>query len=191
MSKKSNLNYLIRISLFGAIALILTFFEIASPIDFLKFDLSDLPALVGACVLGPLAGVIIEALKNILNLLIEGSVTISIGEWANFLIGSAFVVPVGLWYKKNKNIKGVIVGLVLGTLSMALVGALMNYYVLLPAYSQYLVMDTYTAVFKGITSFETLVLYGITPFNIVKGILVGTVFAVSYKFVVPPLEKIS
>ncbi len=67
----------------------------------------------------------------------------------------------------------------------------MNYYFLLPAYSKYLDIDTYTEVFRGITNFETLVIYGIVPFNIVKALLVGSIYAISYKFIVPPLEKMS
>lgn len=191
MSRKSNLNYLIKIALFSAVATVLMLFEISSPIDFLKFDFSDVAALIGAFVLGPLAGVIIELLKNILNVIIQGTVTLTIGEWANFIIGSAFVLPAALVYRKSKTFKGAVLGLIVGTVSMTLIGAFMNLYVLLPAYSQYIFMDTYTAVFGGIKSFETLVLFGVVPFNIVKGILTSIVLLVSYKFIVPPLMKLS
>ena len=191
MSKKTNLNYLVKIALFSAVATVGMLFEVVSPIDFLKFDLSDVPATIGAFVLGPVAGVIIEFMKNILKLIVKGTMTMTIGEWANFIIGSSFVFPAALYYKKDKTFKGAAIGVTLGVISMTVIGAVMNYYVLLPAYSQYIFMETYTAVFGGITGFKTLVLFGVVPFNIVKGILTSTVVLLSYKFIVPPLMRIS
>lgn len=189
MERKSNLNYLIKIALFSAVATVLMLFEIPSPIDFLKFDFSDLAALIGGFLLGPLAGVLIELLKNILNLLIEGTLTLTIGEIANFLIGSAFVFPAALIYRKRKDFKGAAFGVVVGTISMTLIGAAMNLYVLLPAYSEYIFMDTYTAVFSGIKSFETLVLFGVVPFNIVKGVIISVIMLLTYRFIIPQLSK--
>lgn len=190
MSRKSNLSYLIKVALFSAVATVLMLFEISSPIDFLKFDFSDIAALVGAFVLGPVAGVLIELLKNLLNVLLQGTVTLTIGEWANFLIGTAFVLPAAIVFKKDKSFRGAFIGVAVGTLSMTFAGALMNLYVLLPAYSKYIFMDTYTAVFSGIKDFKTLVLFGVVPFNLVKGILISIITLLSYKFIVPPLNKI-
>ncbi|MBN2796307.1 MAG: ECF transporter S component [Clostridia bacterium] len=189
MKRKSNLNYLIKVALFSAVATVIMLFEIPSPIDFLKFDFSDLAALIGAFLLGPIAGVLIEALKNLLNLLIQGTITIGIGEIANFLIGTAFVLPASWLYMKNKSFKGAVIGVVVGTVSMTVIGALMNLYVLLPAYSEYIFMDTYTAVFSGIKSFETLVLFGVVPFNIVKGTIISVIMLLTYRFIIPQLSK--
>lgn len=116
------LNKMIKISLLAVIAFLLMLIEIALPIfpSFLKIDLSDLPVLIGSFVLGPIAGVTIELIKNIIHLLMLGS-TGGIGELANFVVGGTFAAVAGFIYSKNKTNVGAIIGLVVGVLAMTLV----------------------------------------------------------------------
>jgi riboflavin transporter FmnP len=160
---------------------------------FLKFDLSDVPALLGGFALGPLAGTVIELIKNLLFLFIKGTTTGGVGELANFVIGTAWVVPAAIIYRKNKTKKNAIKALVAGAVSMVVAAALLNYFVMLPLYAKIMPIEAIiamgSAVNPNIVSFETLVLFGITPFNIFKTSIVSVVTALMYKKVSPVLHK--
>ncbi|QAA31457.1 ECF transporter S component [Clostridium manihotivorum] len=177
------LNSQIKIALLGAIAFLLMFLEfpILPAAPFLKMDLSDLPALMGTFALGPVAGVAIELIKNILHVLIKGSGTALAGELANFTIGTVWVVVTGLIYKVNKTTKGAIIGLVLGTLALTVAGILGNYYVFMPLYN-------HVAPILDKANMKYLLTI-ITPFNLIKGCGVSIVTLVLYKRLSPILNK--
>ncbi len=105
--KSSKLNKLVKISVLGTIGFLLMFIEIPIPIfpEFLKIDISDIPALVGGFALGPVAGILIEFMKNILHGIFKGS-TVFVGEIANFLVGSVLVGISAYIYKRDKTKKG-------------------------------------------------------------------------------------
>ena len=192
-TKRMSVSKMTKIAMLSVLAFVLMQFELMLPMfpSFLKIDVSDLPALVGAFAMGPLAGVAIEAVKNLLHLLQTS--TGGVGELANFAIGSAIVVPAALIYKRHKSKKSAIVGLAVGTIIMAVVGALANYFVLIPFYSAFMPIDAIiglgTAVNPSIINLWTLVLYGIVPFNIVKGIILSILTLVLYKRISPILHK--
>lgn len=201
MSRKTNLNYLIKIALIGAIAGIIMLLKTPLAIfpNYLEIDISDVPAVIGAFVLGPVAGILIEAVKIGVNLILTGTKTVGIGELANFLIGVSFVLPAGLIYKKGKTINSAIIGMIVGAISMVIAGALLNYFVLLPFYAKaynmrvmdFVEMAQILPVFgKLINSKWDLIIFGISTFNIVKGAVITIATAIMYKFIVPPLIKI-
>ena len=99
--------------------------------EFYKFDFSDLPAIIGSFALGPVAGVSIEALKNLLKILFVGSKTNYIGELANFGVGVCYVLPASLLYYYRKTKKRAVAGLALSTVICVTVGSLLNAFVLL------------------------------------------------------------
>lgn len=177
----SKLNVQIKIALLGTIAFLLMFLEfpILPAAPFLKIDFSDLPALLGTFALGPIAGIVIELIKNILHVLIKGSSTALIGELANFVIGSVWVVVAGFIYKRNRTIKGAIIGLVLGTIALTIAGLLGNYYVFLPLYNK--IVPSLSA--EIINYLVTIIL----PFNLIKGVGVSIVTLGLYKKVSPIL----
>lgn len=107
MNRNKKLNISIKIGILSAIGVILMFFQIpiVPAFPWLQIDLSDIPALIGGFAFGPLAGIIIEALKNILHILVSGSSTGGVGEIANFLIGVSFVWPASYIYNKEKRRK--------------------------------------------------------------------------------------
>ena len=91
-------------------------FQFQSCRAFIKFDFSDLPALIGAFAYGPLAGVIVEFIKNLLHCTVTQSFTV--GELSNFILGAVFTGTAGLIYKKNKTKRGAIIGAIVGSVVM-------------------------------------------------------------------------
>ncbi|MBL4935767.1 ECF transporter S component [Clostridium sp. YIM B02515] len=195
--KNKKLNTLVKISLLGAMAFILMFFEFRLPLfpDFLKIDISDVPALLGAFALGPVEGVIIELLKNILHGAIKGSDSMWVGELANFLIGSAYVYAAGFVYKRNKSRKTAIQGILFGTISAILVASIFNYYVLIPFYAVLFHIDInaiismVTKVNPKVTSLWTYILWAVIPFNAIKGFVIAAITVPVYKKVSPIFHK--
>ena len=181
-TKTLHTNRFIKLSLLSAIAVILMYidFPVIPIFPWLKIDLSDVPALMGAFAFGPLAGVIIELMKNLLILIVKGTGTGFVGEFANFLVGVALVWPAALVYKKNKTKKTAILGMVLGVLCIEVVGILANVYLLLPAYGM--------AMSKA--ELMQYVTVGLIPFNGIKSILVCGITYALYKKVSVSIFKV-
>lgn len=203
--KKMELSTLLRISLLGAISFVLMQFDfsIGFAPAFYKMDISDLPPLIGAFAMGPLAGILIELVKNALH--VFQSSTGGIGEIANFISGGLFVGVAGFIYQRNKTRKNAIIGMAIGTLIMSVVGSILNYYVLIPVFSKVyglpvkdivaMAQGVYNGVFVPvglklgmsdtirdvIMTKKTLVMYMVFPFNIVKGLLVSVITIPLYK----------
>ena len=193
-----NTRVMVKISVLGVIAFILMFFELAlvwlAP-PFMKLDISDLPALIGAFSLGPMAGVIIQLLKNLLNLLVEGSTTGGVGELANFIVGSAFVYTAGAIYYKKRDFKNAIIGLGVGTIVMTIVISFANYYFIFPFYAKLFglpiddLVGMGTAINGRIVDMKSMVIYAIVPFNLLKGLVLSALTILIYKRVSPILHK--
>lgn len=182
----SSTNSLVKISLLSVIAYVLMLIELPIPLfpAFLKIDLSDMPALIGAFALGPVAGVMIELIKNLLHLITKTS-TGGVGELANFLIGASMVIPAGIFYARSKKKSTALIGMLIGTALMAVVGALANYYILIPFYAKMMPIDQIiawsAAANTAITDLKTLILYAVVPFNLLKGVVVSIFTILIYK----------
>ncbi|MBU3875213.1 ECF transporter S component [Faecalicatena sp. AGMB00832] len=182
-----------QVSMLSAIATVLMLFEIPLPFApaFYEIDFSEVPVLVGCFVMGPLAGAVIELVKILLNLVINGTMTAGVGEAANFLIGCALCVPAGLIYKRNRTRKTAIIGMLTGTVFMTIIGCVLNAYILLPTYATAFGMpldslvEMGTAVNSHITSLSTFVLFAVGPFNLLKGVLVSLIVFLIYKKISP------
>ena len=183
--------YLVQIGMLAGIAVVLMLFDIPLPFapSFYQIDLSELPVLIGAFAMGPMAGVLIELIKVLLNLVINGTDTAFVGEFANFLIGCALIVPAALVYQRKKTRKSAVIGMTLGTIVMAAVGGVINAYVLLPAYSAAFgipidgLVEMGAAVNRAITSLPTFCLFAVVPFNLVKGLVVSVITLLLYKHI--------
>lgn len=182
-----------QISMLSAIAIVLMLFQMPLPFtpSFYQIDFSEVPVLVGAFVMGPLAGVVIELVKILLNFVVNGTSTAGVGEAANFLVGCALCIPAGIIYKRNKTRKGALIGLAAGTITMTVVGCVLNAFVLLPVYAKAFQMpiatliEMGTAVNKGISGMSTFILYAVAPFNLLKGALVSFIVLLIYKKISP------
>jgi len=161
--------------------------------EFLKFDFSDLPALITAFTVGPVYGVIVEAIKNIIML--PMTKTVYVGELANFTIGSIFVFSAGLIYKIKPTRKTALVGMLSGTAIFTVSAAFINYFFMIPFFAELFIKDPsmdiqqktavivsmFTAVFPFIKDLFSAVLFSIVPFNILKGIVISTITFIVYK----------
>ena len=195
-TKKVNVRYMVQCGMLGGVATLLMLFEIPlwfAP-SFYEIDLSEVAVLVGTFAMGPLAGIVIETIKILLNFILNGTVTAGVGELANLLFGISLVVPAGIIYGRNKTRKGATVGLVVGTIIMTLVGAFMNAYILLPVYATAFGMPLETIVGMGtavnpaITGLGSFILLAVVPFNILKGVIVSLITLLIYKKLSPILK---
>lgn len=183
----ANVRNLVKIGILSAIAVVLMFIEFPLPLfpAFLKIDVSDLPALIGGFALGPVAGIFIELMKNILHILLKGTSTGGVGELANFLIGIGFVVPASVIYLMNKTKKGALWGMLAGTVVMGIFGAFANYYIIIPLYQKIMPLDAIINMAAqanpGIVDVKTYVLYAVIPFNAIKSIIISALTLLLYK----------
>ena len=180
---------LVKISILSAIGYILMFISVPLPMlfpEFLKIDISDLTALLGGISLGPMAGVTIAFLKNLLQFVTGMSTTGGVGEFANFLIGGSFVFTVSYIYSKKRELSGVIIGLLAGIVVMTIVGCVSNYFIILPFYQTIgwpidAVVAMGAAINPTIDSKISFVIWMIAPFNILKSGLMSLLTLPMYK----------
>ena len=179
-------------ALLSAIAFILAYFEFPVPLSpaFARMDFSDFPALIGAFAFGPISGVLIELVKNSLQLF--STSTGCVGELANFLMGAAYVVTAGLVYKRHKTKRLAWIAGISGSVAMGIVAALTNYFILLPLFEQFMPLDQLIASFGEFIPFiQTkldVVLYNAFPFNLIKGLVITVVTMLVYKRLRPILK---
>ncbi len=179
-------------AMLSAIAFVLMFLDFSVPImpPFIKMDLSDLPELIGAFAMGPVSGVVICLIKNLLHLLI--STTGGVGELSNFLLGACFVLPAGLVYRKWKGKKSAILGALLGAALMAIVSIISNYYIVYPFYYNFMAKDAilaaYQAIIPGVDSILQCLIVFNAPFTLVKGLFSVLITVLIYKHISPFLK---
>ena len=176
-----------QIGILSAIAYLLRFFEIPLPIfpPFLRIDLSDVVAVFGGISMGPVAGFVIVVVKNLLQA-ITGSTTGGVGEFANILIAGPYVLMICLFCKKVKSYKNVLIGAVLGTIAMAIVGAVVDYFIVFPLYAKVMVpmeviIQMGTVLNPRVTDLFSFMIWLVVPFNIVKGAIMTVVILPLYK----------
>ena len=192
-----NVKTMTKIAILGVISFVfmLLDFPLWFTPPFLKFDISDLPSLIGAFALGPMAGVLVQLIKNLLKLLLAGTSTAAVGELANFVVGSVFAYTAGLIYYKEKTFKNAIKGLVLGVIAMTVVISFANYYIMIPFYSKAYglplekIIEMSTAVNKYVVDLKTLIIFAVVPFNLLKGLVTSILTVLLYKRISPILKK--
>ena len=193
MSKENkNTRLIAGCGMLTAVAFVLQYIEISIPFipSFIKLDFSDLPELIGAFAYGPLAGVIIALLKNLIH--IPFGSTSGVGELSNFLLGAVFAGVAGLIYKKHKTMKGALVGGIVGALCMAAVSFPSNLFIVYPFYYNFMpkevVLQAYQAIVPSMKSIEQSLLIFNLPFTFIKGILCVIISMLIYKPLSPVLH---
>ena len=167
-------------AMLSAIAFVLMFLEFSVPVmpPFIKMDLSDLPELIGAFAMGPVSGVAICLIKNLLHLL-----------------GVCFVLPAGLVYRKWKGRKSAVLGALLGAILMAVVSIISNYYIVYPFYYNFMskdaILSAYQAILPGVDSILQCLIVFNTPFTLVKGLFSVVITVLIYKHISPFLKGIN
>ncbi len=179
-NRKNSIRYITKIGILSAMAAVLMLIEF--PLAFLappfyKLDLSEVPILIGSFAMGPWAGVLMELLKNLIHIIVPGTSTGFVGELANFITGCAYVLPAAIFYRTKKTRKNALVGMLVGAASLAVIGSLLNYFFLIPAFSVIYgipldaIVEMGQAVYPAVTDLSMLVVLCVAPFNFVKGII--------------------
>ncbi|MFR6065779.1 MAG: ECF transporter S component [Eubacterium sp.] len=179
-------------AMLSAIGIILQFVEVSVPVvpSFIKLDFSDLPGFIGAIVCGPVAGVVITLIRNVVHIATGSSA--GIGELSNFVLSASFVLTAGLIYKKMPSIKGVAIGGIVGAIVMGIVSLPFNNFVIYPLYYSVMglpkeaILDMYQVIRPSTESIEEALLVFNVPFTIVKGLISVVFTCIIYK----PLEKL-
>lgn len=193
--QKQNIRNIAVTAIMGAIGFVLMMLDF--PISFLipsfiKFDFSELPALITAFSLGPWWGVLVCFIKNALHLFV--GTTAGVGELSNFVLGAIFVYAAGVVYKKNKTRRGALIGALVGAALMAVISIATNYFFVYPIYAKMLIpMDAIVGMYSALLPFvdnllEALLIFNL-PFNLAKGLIDAAVCFLIYKKLSPILKS--
>ncbi len=183
---------LTRCGLLSAMAVILFYIEIPV-VAFYKLDLSTLPAILAGFAMGPIQGLAVIIVKNLVHML--GTSTACVGELADILMSCAFVIPASLYYRRHKNRKSALMAMLIGSAFMVVVSVLVNYFILIPAYQVLMnlplevIIGMGQKVFGFIDTTVELVLAITAPFNVLKAVVLSVVTYLLYKRVSPLLHQ--
>ena len=194
-TKKFNIKSLAVVAIMGAIGFILMVLEFPMPFlipPFIKFDFSELPAIITAFALGPIQGIIVCLIKNLLHLFITTSA--GVGELSNFILGAIFVGTAGIIYRYKKTRSGALIGSIVGALLMAVISVVSNYFVVYPAYVTLygMPMEAIIGMYKALlpasdTLLKSLLIFNL-PFTFAKGMIDALICFVVYKKLSPILK---
>lgn len=193
-SKSFSLDRLVKVGILAALAYVLMFVQMPIPIapPFMKLDLADVPALIGGFAMGPWYGVLIQLIKNVLNL--SKTMTGGVGELSNFIVGSTYVLVSAYIYKNKKTKKTSIIALAFGVLAMTALATLSNAFIVFPVYGKVMHMDleAFAGMVGGnglVNNYFTLMVFSIAPFNIIKGTVEAVVTELIYKRISPIIKS--
>lgn len=182
---KKQARYLAMTAILSAMATVLMMVSFSVPLvpSFLKMDLSEMPALIASLSMGPWSGVLVCLIKNLINL--PMTTTGGVGELANFLLGVAFVVPAGLFYRLRKDRRGALIATLSACLIMAAISVPVNYFLTYPVYAKLMPLEViigmYQAILPGADGLlECLLIFNV-PFTLVRGFLDVAVTFLIYK----------
>ena len=185
---------LVMTAMLSAIAFILMFLNFSVPFmpSFIKLDISELPALIGSFSLGPVYGVVICLVKNLLNLMRTS--TGGVGELSNFLLGAMFVFPAGLIYQRMKSRKGAIIGSLVGAVIMAVGSVFTNIFLVYPIYYNFMdkgaILNAYQAIIPSMRSVEQSIICFNMPFTFLKAMLSVVITFLIYKRISPIIKGV-
>ena len=181
-----------KVAMLSVIGFVLMYFQlpltfVAPP--FMKLDISDLPVLMGAFTMGPVYGIIIAALKNLMHIIFKGTMTAGVGELSNFIISSTFALVSSYIYRKHRTYKGAVLAMTVGVVAMTILAMISNYFVVFPLYGKVMPMDAIIAMGSAITprikGLFTMMIYSVLPFNLIKGFTTSAVMMLVYKKISP------
>ena len=183
------------IAVFATIAGFLYFLGFCIIVAFpfwLELNFSDIPALIGKFALGPVSGGIIVFVKILIKLIIKGTTTFFVGDFADLIIGLAFVVPAGILYKRHRTFKGALAGMGVGTLCSVALSILANWLVLVPFYLELFfggdwdsIIAPMQALFGDAVTRETFYTFylwvSVLPFNLMRCLIAVLITLPVYK----------
>lgn len=192
--QKNKTRIITQTAIFTAIAVAVSFLEFPLPFfpSFYKLNLSDAVVLIGGFSLGAIEGVIIVFLRMVLSFFIKGTSTFFVGDVANCVLSIFFVLPSFIIYRKNRTLKGAIIGMTISVFSLLFFSAILNYFVLVPLYSLALMVPIKNLLsLFHVNSLVEFILFFVLPFNLLKGILCSLLALMTYKRLSKFINKIS
>lgn len=194
MQKNVNVRKMAMTAILSAVAAALMFLSFPVPLmpGFIKLDFSELPALIASFSMGPLSGVAVCFLKNLVNLL--ATTTAGAGELCNFLMGATFVLPAGLLYRKLGGRRGALAGSLAGAAVMALCSLPINYFISYPAYTLFYgltvpqILDLYRLINPNVSNLTEALVWFNMPFTFLKGLCDVLLTFLIYKKISPLIK---
>ena len=190
---KKGVRYITVTAMLSAVAYVLMFIDFPIPFlipSFIQMDISELPALIGAFAMGPMCGVLVCLVKNLLHLFITS--TGGVGELSNFLLGVMFVLPAGIIYDMKKNKKSARNGALIGAVLMGVISIPVNYFLTYPIYYNFMpedvILEAYRAIVPAMENILQCLICFNMPFTIVKGLLSVALTMLIYKHISPILK---
>ena len=199
--KKFNTRKIVLTAMFSAIASVLMLLEF--PIAFLlpsylKFDFSDVATLIATFAMGPVSGIIVCFIKNLINLLLD-STTGGIGELCNFLLSVAFILPAGLMYKRKRKMKSAVLGMGIGVIATGIASIVVNFFIIYPVYAKIMttskvdgmtiLIGMYKAFLPWVNDLLTGILVFNLPFTLIRCIICAVITLFLYKRLSPLIRK--
>lgn len=183
---------MVQIAMLGAVAGVLMNLEFPLPFlapTFYQMDFSEIPTMIAAFAMGPVAAVLTELVKILVHLVTKGTMTAGVGDVANFIFGCTFVVPAGILYRMNgkKSRKNAVIGMAAGILLTTVAACFINAFVLLPAYGKAFGMPVQAfiemgaAVHASVNNLLTFCILLLVPFNLFKYTVTGIIVFLIYK----------
>lgn len=192
--RKINTRAIAATAMLSALAYVLEFIEISVPFMpfFIKFDISELPALIASFAYGPLSGIVVCLIKNVLNVILKFQ-TMGIGELSNFILGVLFVVPAGILYKRKKTRGAAVLGTAVGSVISAVTCFFSNYYIVYPIYAKMImpaetILAAYQAILPSVKNLQQAILIFNVPFTFGKFAIVAVLTFLIYKRISPILK---
>ena len=130
---KMSAAYVAKLALLTALAFALYMAKFNLPFmfpGFLEMQFSELPALLAGFSMGPVAGVLVVALKCVFKLPLTS--TAFVGELTDMLLGVVFVLPAAILYRLKKDRKHALIGLAAGTVLATVAAGIVNRYISVP-----------------------------------------------------------
>ena len=192
-TNRNGIRYLTVTAMLSAVAYVLMFIDFPIPFlipSFIQMDISELPALVGAFAFGPVCGVLVCLVKNLLHLFITS--TGGVGELCNFLLGATFVLAAGLIYKHKESKKSALIGALVGAVLMGIISVPLNYFLTYPIYYNFMskeaILEAYRAIIPSMKNILQCLICFNMPFTIAKGLICTGVTMLIYKHLSPILK---
>ena len=192
-NSRNGVRYITVTAMLSAVAYVLMFIDFPIPFlipSFIQMDISELPALIGAFAMGPMCGVLVCLVKNLLHLFITS--TGGVGELSNFLLGVMFVLPAGIIYDMKKNKKSARNGALIGAVLMGVISIPVNYFLTYPIYYNFMpedvILEAYRAIVPAMENILQCLICFNMPFTIVKGLLSVALTMLIYKHISPILK---
>lgn len=180
------------VAMLSAVSVVLSFLSFPVPLmpSFIKLDFAELPALIASFAYGPIAGVAVCLVKNLIALLKTSSG--GIGTLCNFLLGVSFVVPAGIVYMKKRSRSGALIGALIGCAVMSVLSVFFNYYIVYPMYTAFMPMEAIIGMYQAINPkvenlWQALIWFN-TPFTFIKGLCSVVMTFIIYKPLSPILK---